>query len=359
MKQTQSRITFVLPGPSPIPVGGTRVVYEYARGLARRGHMVHVVHPATPWRQLSGPRWLASRVRYWRRLVDRSYLPTRWFADERLFGSSWCPSLHPRNVPDGDVIIATAWQTAEWVATYGDEKGRKYYLIQHLERWSGSREAVLGTWTLPLHKIAIARWLQDCIESLGESAVYIPNGLDFGDFGVDVRPDARDPLRALMLAHHLPWKGTMDGIQALTVVRAMYPRLRVTLFGTGRRPRYLPRWMEYVRNPPQKLLRALYNESAIFVAPSHEEGWGLPPAEAMACGAAVVATDNGGHREYAVDGKTALLSPVAAPEELAQNIIRLIDDPALRLRLSESGSRSIRRFTWGRAVAQLASVIDC
>src|SRR3546814_9154603 len=54
-------------------------------------------------------------------------------------------------------------------------------------------------------------------------------------------------------------------------------------------------------NPPQTVLRDLYNQAAIFVSASHEEGWGLPPAEAAACGAALVVSSNGGHSDYLTD----------------------------------------------------------
>src|SRR3546814_13925355 len=60
-------------------------------------------------------------------------------------------------------------------------------------------------------------------------------------------------------------------------------------------------------NPPQTVLRDLYNQAAIFVSASHEEGWGLPPAEAAACGAALVVSSNGGHSDYLTDRETALM----------------------------------------------------
>src|SRR3546814_12065085 len=54
-------------------------------------------------------------------------------------------------------------------------KGRKFYLIQHLEDWTGPRERVLATWKLPLEKLVIARWLKDITIELGESTSYQPN----------------------------------------------------------------------------------------------------------------------------------------------------------------------------------------
>jgi glycosyltransferase involved in cell wall biosynthesis len=78
-------------------------------------------------------------------------------------------------------------------------------------------------------------------------------------------------------------------------------------------------------------LRELYNRASIFVAPSRTEGWGLTGCEALLCGAALVATDIDGHREFAFDGQTALTSPARSPERLAENVNRLLKDPQLRI----------------------------
>lgn len=351
------RITFILPGPGNIPVGGPKVVYEYGNGLARRGHAVTIVHPATPWTNRGLVRRGLTTARYLRRRADNSYLPDRWFAVDKGVELRWTPTLNEACIPDADIVFATAWPTAQWVASYPPEKGEKYYLIQHFESWSGSGEDVISTWRLPLKKIVISKWLLEMASSLGQRATYIPNGLDFNAFGADIQPESRDPLSVMMLVHHLPWKGTRDGVTALEIARERVPALKVTLFGTERRPRWIPRWMAYHRNPLQARLRQLYNASAIFVAPSWSEGWDLTASEALACGNALAATAIAGHMEYAVHDRTALLSPAKAPEELAANVVTLLENQRLRVRLATDGLAEIHRFTWERAVAALASEI--
>jgi glycosyltransferase involved in cell wall biosynthesis len=77
----------------------------------------------------------------------------------------------------------------------------------------------------------------------------------------------------------------------------------------------------------------------------------------MACGCAVVSTDCGGIREYAEHGVNALLSPPEDPKGLAQNVLRLLDDDNLRVRLAKAGYEKIQEFTWDKAVTRLEEVL--
>lgn len=347
------KITFVLPGHGRNPIGGFKVVYEYANALARSGHTVTVVHPSLlPVISGRSDKFVAA-LKFAYRKTDGSYRPGKWFQVDPSVRLLWVPSLAPRYIPDSDVVIATAWRTAEWVAQYPERKGRGFYLIQSLETWDGPEDQVYATWKLPLSKIVIAKWLKEIADGLGEKCVHIPNGLDFERFSLCVPPEKRDPSRVMMLHHHRELKGSKDGLEALTIARNHSPGLTVSLFGVTSPPRDLPPWIQYYRRPDQKLLRNLYNEASIFVAPSWIEGWPLPPAEAMMCGAALAATDIGGHREYAVHEQTALLSPAKTPAALADNIVRLARENSFRCELAERGHAHMQQFTWKRATERL------
>ena len=348
------KITFVLPFDGRHPVGGFKVVYEYANRLVEMGHNVTLMHPAGLYlgaRKHDG--WLRNIVKYLIFLPTRHDLPKRWFELDSRVVVRWVPSLKQCFIPCADVIIATAWETAEWVANYRADRGRKFYLIQHLEDWSGDRDRVLNTWKLPLHKIVISRWLGDLANSLGESSEYIPNGLDFRQFGVDNDPAQRDPNNILMLHHSLEWKGTKDGLSAVEQVRLARQDVKLTMFGVeAPKTGELPDWVRFEQLPTKARLRQLYNEAAIFVSPSWAEGWALPPAEAMQCGCATVLTDIGGH-EYAIHGRTSLLSAPRDIEQMAQNIEALLVDNDLRMRMASAGVAEIAQYTWTRATAAL------
>jgi glycosyltransferase involved in cell wall biosynthesis len=351
------RVTCVLPRTGEWPSGGLRVTYEHANHLARRGHTVSVVHPVWLVANPGGLDHVKNSVRYVFRKLDGRFTPEKWFRTDPNVRLLCVPSLSERFLPDGDVVIATAWQTAEWVSRYSRAKGRGFYFIQHLETWNGPEERVYATWKTPLQKVVISKWLAEVARDLGESAIYIPNGLDVDRFPMLIPSEDRRDNQLMMLYHKAEWKGSEDGLDALRLVREKEPSVRVSLFGTPTRPKGLPDWMDYHRLPSPDLLRELYNQAAIFVAPSRTEGWGLPACEAMLSGAALVATDIDGHREFAFHGQTALTSPSRSPRALAGNILRLIKDPALRIELAQSGSHFVRQFTWARASSSLQAAL--
>ena len=161
-----------------------------------------------------------------------------------------------------------------------------------------------------------------------------------------------------MLYHTHPVKGSADGLEALALIRRELPDLRATLFGTSPANALFPRWVDYHRLPSQPELRACYNRASIFVAPAHIEGWPLPPAEAMICGAALVATDIGGHREYGIDGETALLSPAGNPKKLAENVLRLVRNAELRIKLARQGYEHVRKYSWEEAVNSFEHLLN-
>lgn len=348
------RVTFLLPGSGHLPVGGFKVVYEYANHLVARGHEVSVVHAAQFDREAPPLTQLKARVRFAQRRLGGSYRP-HWFPLRPEVALLWRPSPAAAHLPDADIVVATAWQTAEWVADLPARCGRKFYLIQHYETWSGPPARVDATFGLGFHHLAIARWLQELVRAQGADADYLPNGLDVAAFGVDVPPETR-PLRAMMLYHDAPWKGSADGLRALEVVKALVPELQATLFGTPAAPARLPPWLRYERQPSAARLRGLYNESAVFLATSWTEGWGLPGCEALLCGCALAATDVGGHREFARNGETALLSPPRDPAALAHNLATLLRNRALRLQLAAQGHAFVQRFTWERATDRLEAI---
>ncbi len=322
-----------------------RAILTYADRLAVRGHRVDVVVPsngaiAALRRNVVGarPDWmpdLHARVRWVRR---------------------WTP----RVLPDADVLVATSWQSAPVVAAAPSRCGVPFYLIQHYESlYHGKPEQVDATYRLPLAKIVISTWLRDVMrERFGTTADLLVTPVDpalFHRVAVNVRTSRP---RVLMLDHTYAWKGVADGLEAIARARARVPGLVLVGFGV-KRPRDPRAWDEFHVNPAQERLAELYSSADVYLCPSWDEGLGMPAMEAMACGAALVTYDNGGCRDYARDGETALVAARRDVAALAANLERIAIDGELRAKIAAAGTRLVTTaFDWDRAVTRMAELFE-
>jgi glycosyltransferase involved in cell wall biosynthesis len=104
---------------------------------------------------------------------------------------------------------------------------------------------------------------------------------------------------------------------------------------------------------PRQELLARYYSSDIFAFPSiWDEGFGLPPVEAMASGLPVVATRSGTVVETVLDGETGFLVEKNNADQLAQALVYLVKNGDIREAMGRSGRlRALQHFTWDRVAA--------
>ena len=113
-------------------------------------------------------------------------------------------------------------------------------------------------------------------------------------------------------------------------------------------------WIVETGYVPERDLPALYACCQVLLAPSHWEGFGWPPLEAMACGTPVVTSDCSAFREIA--GPAALQAPATDTRGLAAAVARLLEDAAVRRAARARGLELARRFPWDRTARELAEV---
>ncbi|HWS56070.1 MAG TPA: glycosyltransferase family 4 protein [Pyrinomonadaceae bacterium] len=354
------RINILLPFYPKLPVGGFKVQYEYANRLAARGHAVTVIHPCTV-EEPRGPKARLARAakRAAESLTDRSRVGWHAFGEGvRLLS---VPDLREKFLPAADVTVATSWATAEMARDYTPRAGRKFQIVYDYELWMTAapalRRRMQEAFRSGLSCVATSPAVAAMLEEVGvRPAAYVPCGLDFDAFGVDVPVERRARGTVGFPAREQESKGTADAVAALEALRARRgDGLSVSAFGP-RPVSGLPGWVRASWLPTDAGLRAFYNSISIFVFPSRFEGWGLPGMEALACGAALVAADSVGLGEYARHGETALVVERARPDLLAAAVETLLGDDELRQRLARQGHARVRRYTWARAVDALEAL---
>ena len=110
----------------------------------------------------------------------------------------------------------------------------------------------------------------------------------------------------------------------------------------------------FTKYVPSEDMNPLMCGAVAFVFPSIYEGFGMPPLEAMACGVPVLASDAASLPE--VTGDCAVICNAYSEESIAEGLLRLYDDTALRADLSRRGLERASQFTWDASAKQLYNV---
>lgn len=344
------RITFVAPPPDLS--GGIRVIAIYAERLQRRGHSVLIVHPPNAQPTVIRRVKNAVRGRGWKR-VPRVY-PSHFdsLSVPRRVLEQWRP-VDARDVPDADVVVATWWETAEWVNALPASKGAKAYFIQHYEVHEGQPiERVKRTWTFPMTKIAVAQWLADLARSeFGDpGAIVVPNSVDLDQFNAPPRDKQAVPTIGFIYAEHR-WKGADLAVEGIRLAQATVPQLRGVSFGMARPTDALPLPpnTDFRYLPQQHELRAQYARCDAWIVASRSEGFGLPLLEAMACRTPVVATPTGAAPELLARGGGILVDHEHA-RGIADAILQIARMTPSEWRvMSDAAHATAHAYTWDDA----------
>jgi glycosyltransferase involved in cell wall biosynthesis len=351
------RITFVLPDANFS--GGVRVVATYAQKLTQRGHDVVVVSTPPPPGSLKRKVWHAVKLAGgWRPRAGGSHLDgtgVRHHTIERF------RPVVDADVPDADVVVATWWETAEWVWKLSPEKGAKAYFLQHYEVWGGAPERVDATWRLPIHKIVISRWLERMgSEKFGiTDASYVPNAVDLEQFRAPARGKQQTPTVGIIYSD-IPFKGYEVGLRAIEQIRASMPGVKVRSFGLTNPwdTLPLPPGCEYVRLPPQAKIPEVYAGCDVWLYTSRSEGFGLPVLEAMACRTPVVGTPAGAAPELIGDGG-GILVPFDDPTAMAQAALKVLRMPGDQWKaMSDQAHRTATSYTWDDAAKRMEEALE-
>ena len=361
---------------------------EYANGLVEQGHNVTVVslYPS------EDPEWFPCKFRLvhaaprkGRRWRLRIYQP-RSRTLKKVVRSLMVDTIHPltrhgtyhHNISyrsnamstvrmPSEVTIATHFATALPVAFYGS--GRKYYFMQHFEKviaseFEFSEEALIEadlSYRLGLTMIANSSWLSaQIVKNYGIKPRLCTNAIDHVTFsGRGPLPRDRSmPFTVVSYGgRNAEWKGFVDAAHAIRLVRQKHPDVIWKVYGSSILPPDNPiAQYDSCGFLLGKPLADLYRNSHATLCTSWYESFPLFPLEAMACGSAVVTTPYG-VEDYAFDGVTAKIVEARNPERIADGLLSLVEDEALRCRLIQNGLVEAKQHNWNRSVKTFESII--
>ena len=195
----------------------------------------------------------------------------------------------------------------------------------------------------------------------------IPNGVDTAQFSpsgrLAQRPEARlrrkfqeNDFVLLLIGNDWQVKGIETILRAMQALRELPLRLiaagedspeifreRVELLGISDRCRF---------EPSREDVLDFYAAADLYVSPSREDSFGLPVAEAMACGLPVITSVNAGMAGMIHDGLDGfILHEDDDYEGLAQMLERLHADEALREKVGDAAAKAAREWTWDQNAA--------
>ena len=333
-------VTFVLPCHGAKPIGGLKIVYEYANYLACCDWRVEIIHIAWLNNVMS---WFRGLATYFNRI--HSYKPNKWFDLHVAIKTYWVFKLKKINAKK---IIVTSWEAAELLYRQQNNDSDIYYLIQGDEtkfddvmkhNW---QERVQETWKYNWKLIAINDFLYKMIYKFNQNIVKVTNGIDKEKYKIVLPIECREKFTVCMLGHVLEWKGTRIGVEALQILKNKYSNMQVTIFSTYPKMRFIPDWVNYEYLASQEKIVDIYNQSALFISCSYAaEGFGLPFVEAMACGCATVVSDIPTYRDIANETMTAFFEP-GNIASLVDTIEVVLNDDEKRKKYAFNGNQHVK-----------------
>jgi glycosyltransferase involved in cell wall biosynthesis len=271
--------------------------------------------------------------------------------------------LQPEDIPSGDVLISTYYNLAHIVQQASNQgKGKHVRLSMCYEPLFLNRQDLsFPSYHLTNKLIVLSTYQRDLLAlNHGIKAAITPVGVSSAFKNLNIRQS--NPILQITAILRKPegddaWHRQQDDlIKQLNYVKSVCPDIEInficppnefynseyllTLRDLGKYRFYTP--------ANDEELAYHYNQADIFVSSSLHDTAALPGLEAMKCGAALAAIYSGGNTDYCKHEYNCLLS-YRYENKLADEIIQLIRNEALRKKLAVNGEKEASRWSWERS----------
>jgi len=357
------------------PHGEGLVAYEYLRRLAQQGHQLTVlaslvelrepapsnlhiqcVHSARQLSWFTNP--ITSRLEFalrilpmiWR-LRRKQHFDVVHQLNPVALGMNLCLPVGRTPLVLGPVFLDTMYNAP------GVGSGLPS-LIKRFMVWQLFHRAARVAGVLPL-RYALPQKAAERVRYLGFG------GITPEDFPWYERPTGSSALTILFLANLREHKGIYDLLEAYKLVLAQMPHTRLMIAGDGPENRRVSELVLSLPSPaqvtllgsiPRDSIAAVYREADVYCLPSHLEPFGMSALEAMASGLPIVATTVGGLQQI-VEPEGGLLVPPKNPAALANALLHLLRDLAMRQRMATHNRKVVQeRYSWRVQISKLEDI---
>jgi glycosyltransferase involved in cell wall biosynthesis len=374
------RVAFISRGFPPSDTNGiARWVSLMAKGLASRGHQVHVITLAQqePSTSYEDDIWIhridtkiSSQLEAFIKLLPIPSDILRWSAAayETLLAIGF-HNLDIVSAPIWDVegivshllspipVVASLHTTYKLAETHKPDWQRPVFNKNHVQQVSFAEKFLFecSPWFLG-NSDAIVNDIEDAYKiRIRERTRIVPHGVEDVDF--EFESCASSYPVVLFVGRQETRKGFDTAIQSAVIVCRNNPTVKFQFIGAPcsdakceksiqEIPAEFVQRIEILGYLSEEDLQAAYKKCDVFIAPSRYESFGLIAIEAMRYGKPVIVGDRGGLREVVRNEVNGFLVDPDSPEALAQSIERLLSDPGLREKFSIEARRIfLSKFT--------------
>jgi L-malate glycosyltransferase len=281
----------------------------------------------------------------------------RTFVRQPLYWATLWKDLNEADI--AHVFSASYWSfllapaPAYWIARVKKKKVLIHYhsgeAPDHLRRSWVARRILKRTDSV----VVPSAYLVDVFARFGLPAKAIANVVDMNQFSFRLRIPLRPRLICSRGFH--PYYGVEDVVRAFSVIREKHSDAVLYLLGAGPSERAIRELVKSLRLPgveftgavPHHEIANCYERADIFINASRLDNMPVSILEAFASGTPVVTTAGGGIRYMVENERTGLVCESGDWQSLAENVLRLLREPELARRLSETAHSESTKYHWG------------
>jgi glycosyltransferase involved in cell wall biosynthesis len=216
--------------------------------------------------------------------------------------------------------------------------------------------------------LALTENMRIKLKNIYNTKIYIvPNGIDLEEHNNTSisREKKSGNNNILFVGSLLPVKGVQYLIMAMKVVHDKIPEAMLILVGDGEEREMLEalslqlgiqKYVQFVGKIPHEKVQTYMQMADVFVLPSLSEGLPNVILEAMACGLPIVASRVDGIPDIITKDTNGYLVEVKDTNDIANKIILLLQDEALRKKISDNNRQLVKKYAWENVIFELERI---